>query len=158
MKKDTLRELFKVSINAEREALALYSALAERFSSLTGAQEFFSSLAADEADHILGLARLLESLPPEKLDEPAPNRALALAKGFMNYSAESLIKEIKNLGDAYKKTVNLEFSEVNKLHELLFEISAMDSDDAKELQSVLRSHLDKVNAFKDSGIDMDYVP
>lgn len=158
MVKSTLRELFKLSINAEREARFLYAGLAERFSNHPEAHEFFNTLASEESNHILGLARLLESLPPEQLEQPAPESALAIAEGFMNYSAENIFKKIKSLGDAYRHTVNLEFSEINKLHELLFEISLKDTEKVKELQAILRSHLDKVSAFKDSGVDMDSVP
>jgi len=158
MKDNSLRELFRISIAAEREARSLYEVLSERFSAITAAREFFISLATEEANHILGIASLMESLTPEELDRPAPERAIAVAESFLNYSARDMNKKIRTLGDAYRQTVNLEFSEVNKLHELLFEISHKDSDATKELHSVLKSHLDKVSAFKDAGVDMGFTP
>ena len=157
MHKSTVRELFRISIKAEGEARSLYAGLAERFSAIPEARDFFSSMASDEENHILGLESLLRSLPADELERPAPEHALALVEGFMNYSADSINKEIKTLGDAYMKTVNLEFSEINKLHEFLFRLNLKDDKALNELQSVLRSHLDKASAFRTSGADMDHI-
>jgi rubrerythrin len=158
MKNSTVRELFILSIRAEKEAHNLYSILTDRFSAIPEAREFFSSLASDEANHILGLARLRDSLSPGELDMPVPERALSFAEGFMNYSAEGIISEIRTLGNAYDKTINLEFSEVNKLHEFLFELNESDNEIVSELKSVLKTHLDKVLAFRNSGVDMGFTP
>jgi rubrerythrin len=154
--KNTLRELFHISIRAENEARLLYSGLATRFSALPKAYDFFNSLAADESAHIEFLHKLQGSLPPEELDKPAPGHALALAEGFMNYSAKSINDEIRTLGDAYRKTVNFEFSEVNKLHELLGALILKDSDDILRHHESLKEHQDRISAFRLSGAEMDY--
>jgi len=155
--KDTVGELFEISIIAEKEALSLYAELAGRFKGLPRACDFFESLASDEADHISSLEGLRDSLSPEELAAPAPQHAMSMAQGFLNLSADSLAGKIRTLEDAYKAVVNLEYSEVNKLHELIIELNVKDESSREEMKRMLSSHLKKVTAFRNSGADMDYV-
>ena len=158
MNRGTNRELFEISLTAEKEALTLYEALAIKFQALPEAQKFFHSMALDESEHINSIKAVVASISPETLNKEAPKESLVIAKRFLNFSAAKALEGIKSLEDAYRATVNLEFSEVNKVHELLLELHMHDDEKKRALYSGLQAHMGKVTEFKRSGVDMKFKP
>lgn len=158
VEKGTLRELFSISINAEKEARELYINLSSMFGAPPEARDFFQSLASDEAEHIRVLEHVRDSLSANTLDGPAPARAFALARGFLRYTAGNAVRKIKTLEDAYQAVVNFEFSELNRMRQILLDLHITDKEKKRKLNESLQAHLDRISAFKLSGVDMKYEP
>lgn len=153
MEQGTLEELFHIALRIEKEALDFYERLAVIFDGIEVARDFFAEMARDEASHARGIELLMANTGSEALSSPAPLHSIGLAKSFLNFSAEETLATINNLQEAYQATVNLEFSEANKLHELLFELHA-DKETRETIATSLRAHQDHVTRFRNSGVDM----
>ncbi len=147
---DTIEELFEMSIATEREAEAFYSSLLKSFSAHTASAGFFASMRDDERAHIKSIASMRDALTPEALAEPGPAHALQLIRTFLNFSATESLSRIKDLEDAYRMTVNLEFSELNKVHQLLVDLFAPSDKTRNSSEKMLKAHLEKVHAFHDA--------
>lgn len=158
MEENTIAALFRISIKCEGEAMKLYKALSVMFKGHQQARELFTSLAADEGSHIMGLEQLRDSLPEGLLKSPAPFHAMGIAKMFLDFSADDVIDKVNTLMDAYKAAINFEFSELNKLHELIFELHTEDKAQRDSLARRLKEHQGKLTEFRNSGVDMSYRP
>lgn len=150
MAKDTIAELFELSISAEREALAFYASLAEAYSAHDVAARFFHDMGHDEETHIDVLARMRDSLSKDDLKKPVPHHAASLITAFLNFSASVSMSKTNDLEDAYRMVVNLEFSEVNKLHELLIDLFAPGEETRRKSFEMLKAHLHKIEVFHDA--------
>ncbi|MFC1770083.1 hypothetical protein ACFLZI_03415 [Nitrospirota bacterium] len=140
----TVGELIKAVIKAEKEARQFYHLLAIKFSH-HDSSEFFRNMESDEGDHIRELDTLYSSLSQDKLKEVAPGKAVDIIHAYLNYSAEEQTAKIMNLDDAYRMTVNLEFSELNKLKEMMFKL--FDEEDKITFEDI-QSHLDRLKSFQ----------
>jgi rubrerythrin len=147
MAKYSINELFELSLSAESEAEAFYSVLAERFSANIVASGFFKEMRRDEQAHIKSISSLRDSLPRDRLDEEAPPHAIELISTFLRFSADENLRKVKDLEDAYRLCVNLEFSEVNRLHELLMDIFTPTDESRKTCFRKIKDHLEKLNDF-----------
>ncbi len=147
---DTINELFKMSMAIEHEAEAFYSSLLKSFSTHAASAGFFASMRDDERAHIKSIASMRNALTPEALAGPAPAHALQLIRTFLNFSATEGLSRVKNLEDAYRMTVNLEFSEINKFHQLLVDLFAPSDETRNNSEGMLKAHLEKVHAFHDA--------
>lgn len=147
---NSVRKLFDLSLSAESEAERFYSLLAARFSSHVEVSAFFVSMQRDEQEHISDILSIRDSLPGERLKEDAPPRAVELASGFLRFSAEESIAKVGDLEDAYRLTVNIEFSEVNRLHELLAELFGPSDEFRRNIMKSINRHLEKVKEFQNS--------
>ncbi len=150
MEKDTIEELFELSISAEREALAFYASLAEAYSAHDVAVRFFHDMHQDEEHHIDVLVRMRGSLSKEDLKKPVPHHAASLITSFLNFSAARSMAKINDLEDAYRMVVNLEFSEINKLHELLIDLFAPGEETRQKSFEMIKAHLYKIEVFHDA--------
>lgn len=153
-----LKELFDISINAEKEAKKLYEALTLKFSEHAQASKFFTEMAEDEDLHIAAIEGMRQGLSADKLDMPVAKSTMVIVRKFLNFAASHSSENIQTLGDALKAVVNYEFSEANKLYELLMEMHEADEDKLDAFKRALKSHQDKATGFKNSGLDMSYRP
>ena len=135
-------------MSAESEAEAFYSLLAERFAANSEVAGFFEGMCRDEQAHIAGITSLRDSLPRDRLDEEAPPHAIALVSNFLRFSADESLRKVNDLEDAYRLAVNLEFSEVNRLHELLIDIFTPTDERRKTYFRKIKEHLEKLNDFQ----------
>lgn len=158
MGQGTTRELFEIVLGAEREARSLYKGLAIMFHTLDVARDFFASMQKDEEEHIKSICSMMDFMTQGQLDREAEKSSLVIAKSFLNFKAEEVLSTVVTLDDAYKAAMNLEFSEVNKLHELLLELHMGNAERRNILEAELRAHASKVREFRDSGVDMTYRP
>ena len=150
MGKDTIAELFELSISAEREAQAFYASLAGAYSAHDVAVRFFHDMRQDEERHIDVLTRMRGSLSKEDIKKPVPPHAASLITAFLNFSATVSMANINDLEDAYRMVVNLEFSELNKLHELLIDLFAPGEETRRKSFEMIKAHLRKIEAFHDA--------
>ncbi len=147
---DTINELFEMSMDAEREAEAFYSSMAQSFSKHALSARFFASMRDDERAHIKSIASMRNALSPEALSRPSPPHALQLIRAFLNFSSSESLSRIINLEDAYRMTVKLEFSELNKLHHLLVDLFTPSDETRNNSVDMLKAHYEKVDAFRDA--------
>lgn len=144
---ETVDKLFEIACNAEREASEFYRTLKAMFAHHEGVSRFFDRMMLDEMDHLHGMMYLRDAMPHEKLSERAPADAMRIAQAFLKFSARDAIASVGTLDDAYRLAVNLEFSELNKLHELLLETFGQDAAEAERALGGLKAHLQRVTTF-----------
>jgi rubrerythrin len=144
---ETVDRLFEIACNAEREASEFYRTLKAMFAHHEGVAGFFDCMMLDEMDHLRGMTYLRNAMPPEKLSERAPADAMRIAHSFLKFTARDAVASVETLDDAYRLAVNLEFSELNKLHELLLETFGQDTAEAERALGGLKGHLQRVTNF-----------
>lgn len=153
-----LKELFEISLGAEHQAKKLYEDLALKFKDHPTAPAFFYEMAADEDLHIKVLEGIRQGLSADALDKLAPKKTMIIAKKFLNFSADLVNENIQTLDDALRAVVNFEFSEANKLHELLMEMHEDDEGKMLRFRESLKAHQDKVALFKNTVADPQFKP
>ena len=153
MPANTIGELFELALKAETEAHAFYRSLAETFASDALASEFFARMRDDESAHMAHIRSIAESIDPSRMSEPIPKHASALVKNFLLFDSIDALSKVSDLEDAYRFTVNLEFSEINKLHELLVDIFNPGDSEREDSFRELKDHLARVKDFQDASGD-----
>jgi len=109
----TLLNHFKLSMDNESRAAALYVKFEEMFKANEEAADFWDSLKRDELYHLKILKEIFKSLSDEILKQPAEMTTYEDAvKAKINLDKAKL-ENIKNLDHAFEQAHDLEFSEMN---------------------------------------------
>ena len=139
--KETVGELFKLAIAAERAAEELYHRLAEKFDHRQKVADFWNKYAAEEAGHAKWLGQLRDRLSAEELSAPADPIKMQEARTALEFSVEQRLRGVQDLEEAYQLVNELENSETNAVFEFLINNFSADERTQMFLRSQLREHL-----------------
>jgi hypothetical protein len=143
----TLKEMISLAISAEREARAFYTGLAEKFSEHPDISDFWRGMMMDEEGHIREIEAIRESLSPDQLDAPENPELFHKVSEFLRFHAGEKLAAVGNLDEAYSIAVNLEYSEINKLMELMISKHITSNDHGARMRNSLEEHLGKIRNF-----------
>lgn len=151
----TVGDMFEQAILIERSAKKLYMELSKMFIDQPDASIIFGDLAKDEEHHAFVLENVRNGLSVDELQSP-PDPELAKKIASMGgHSVEKMLASIHNLNDAYELAHDLEYSEVNKVFEVL-SMKAVPSEERKNfILAQIRQHFGKLEVlakqFPDKG-------
>ena len=151
MNKDriTLRDVIETSKAAEREAQTFYRGLAERFSHLPEISEFWRLMLDEEIDHERLIASIEAQLSEDELRSPEDPARAHKVREFLKYRATDMLGTVRNLDDAYKLAVNLEFSEINRLMEFLVNSFVHIEEERASILDVIERHHKRLKTVPD---------
>ena len=141
----TMRELFEMSIAAERAAETLYRGFQAQFAHHPAAADFWAAYAAEEIMHARWIERLRDEQTPEQLATPAHPRVLRQARLALAFSVEEALQEIETLEDAYQRANELESAETNAIFDFLITNFSTDPKTQAFLRAQLKDHVAKLS-------------
>lgn len=142
-----LLDLVEISFKAEREAMYFYEGLAELFHHLPEVAAFWNELADDEDEHVRLVDSLRMLLSDTDLDRPVDGELISKVSGFLKFNADEVLASIKTLDEAYKFSVNMEFSELNKLLEFLISDTLAEDGEKRAIIEKINDHQGKLKRF-----------
>lgn len=142
-----LGELVEISYCAEREAMYFYTGLANRFRHLKEISDFWLDMADDEDLHVDIVDMLRTTLSDDDLARPVDAELMSKVQGFLKFNAKGALAGIHNLDDAYKFSVNLEYSELNKMLELLVNDNMAEQEEKERIVKLLYEHQGRLKTF-----------
>jgi hypothetical protein len=143
-------EVVERCIRLEQIAKGVYQSLAERFTADCLIQEFFATLAQQEAEHaeLLEMCRVAAIRGVWDLTSlDACRDSLPLVERQMR-EAEAKLRAVKALGDALWLVVEIESSEINRLFQAV--VAATDSEFVRNFKlfgSTVRAHLSYIQGI-----------
>ena len=142
-----LQDLIDLSYRAEREAMRFYEGLSERFRHLPEIAAFWRELAADEEEHVEIVDEIRAQLSDQDLQRPVDAGLMAKAAQFLSFSAPEALAGIHTLEDAYRFSVNLEYSELNKLLSMLVDDTVAEEAERLRINAAVHEHQGKFKKF-----------
>lgn len=134
----------------EREARAFYAGLAALFRDLPEVARFFEEMMREEEEHAEMLADLRASLSRDDLARPADPAIHNKVRSFLSFVAVEKLGAVETLDDAYTLATNLEFSEMNKLVELLIVANAHGELGIEHARAALVRHAERLRGFPEA--------
>jgi len=111
----TLRDVFEIAIQAERNAAAVYEGLAEMFADYRTISEFWIRMGDDELQHAAALEEIHRELSPETLVAAPTHSVASSATSLALRPADELLEGVHNFNDACQLAHDMESSEINTL-------------------------------------------
>lgn len=142
-----LGDLIEISFLAEREAMYFYQGLAGRFRQMPEISGFWLDMADEEDSHVDLVDSLRVTLTDDELARPVDAELMAKVEGFLKFNAKEALTGIHNLDDAYKFSVNLEFSELNKMLEVLVNNTSTGQEEKERIVRLIYEHQAKLKKF-----------
>jgi hypothetical protein len=141
-----IRELFGKAIELERAAETLYESFADFFAEHRTVASFWKHYADEEGGHAAYLERVLESLPADRLLEPANSHMLRGLNDCLRAASPDRLSNVYNLEDAFQLATELENSETNAIFEFIIMNFSTDelAKSHKFLRAQLSSHINKL--------------
>jgi rubrerythrin len=145
-----LSDVVERCVRLEQIAKGIYQSLAERFNTQGPIQEFFGTLARQEAEHI----ELLEMCRVAAMRYGWDGSGLAPLRGGLPLvehqmrEAEAKLRAVRTLTDGLWLTIEIESSEINQLFQAI--VAATDSEFVrkfKRFRSSVRAHLSYIQGI-----------
>jgi rubrerythrin len=143
----TVRALFKLAMEAERQAFLFYEALSRGFATSPDVAAFWQGMMEDELNHISLLCEIADALPSSVLSRPADVQTLNAAQRVAAYLGELRLRSIRDLHDACDAAHDKEDSEINHLFLLLAQEFISLDDRRAFYSSEIRDHQAKLSDF-----------
>jgi rubrerythrin len=139
-----LDDCFKRAIVLEQRLRKFYLGIAESFSFDEALHRFFLDLAVDEGEHARTLDDARKGEPKSKRLEDRSRDISAKLDKLQNQLDGLLTDDYKDFAGAFKKTHDIEKSEINNLFLILASgVLGVESDESN-LRSAMDRHLQKV--------------
>ena len=143
----TVGDLFEQAILCERTAKAVYSQLTQMFPDTLDASIIFDDLARDEERHAMELEMVRDGLSEVELGSSADPEMTKKLKEMGDLSVRKLLAPVNNLNDAYELAHELEYSEINKVFEVLA-MKAVPTETQKSfVLAEIRQHFAKLDVL-----------
>lgn len=144
---ESVRTLFRLSMECERLAADFYDELSRGFSGTPEVADFWKEMREDERGHIRRLREISEVLPEAVLSRSAKADDVDLARRVAATLLELRLRPIHNLDDAYETAHEMEHSEINHLFRLLTQEFVPLADRNNTYWAEIDAHQDKLVSF-----------
>ncbi len=143
--KESVKNLFDLSISIENHFQDFYRGLTRMFAHEPDVSEFWMRMLDDEIVHAEELKKIRGSLTPEQLQSPVDPSNIQKLEELLGYSIEDILNSIKTLDDAYKIAHKFENSEANKVFEFLALEFVPSNKKKKALITHIRDHITELS-------------
>ncbi len=140
----TIGELFDLAIRAEEATEVIYRGLEAKFVHQPEVAAFWSDYAADEAKHAHTLECIRDTLGQERLSAPAPPKTLEDARKAAYFPVARVLRDVRDLEQAYQLAHQLENSETNAIFEILVRDFSIAQQNCLFLVAQLNDHIFKI--------------
>jgi len=138
----TTGTLIETLIEVEKSSQFFYVGLFKKFSDDPATANYWRLRLKEECTHEKELKRFRQSLSDEEINEPVDFSKIQTLKDILNHPLENILKEIKNLDDAYQKANELENSEARKVLDFFVKDFIKDSKERKSFILMIQYHLE----------------
>ncbi len=150
MKKETVADLFKLAITAEKIMQDYYEGLANKFSNLSKVSNFWQDMANDESHHGAALESMCKSLSDTVLFSEAEFAILQKCRAYLKrVSVKDMLSSVKTLDDAYELAHELESSEANIVFKFLTAKFIKPEKRMKITIAMIENHINKIMDFSE---------